>query len=100
MGKDMGCRVGEGGHSQREGPGAARRTGRRSPWRGTEVVVLGGPELSDFFRPEEAPKGSGQAWSGDQRPPAGSSWPRYRRLSLSSLPWPSAPAPQSPRLCT
>lgn len=43
MGKDMGCRVGEGGHSQREGPRAARRTGRRSPWWGTEVVALGGP---------------------------------------------------------
>lgn len=42
MGKDMGYRVGKGGHSQREGPGAARRTRRRSSCQGTEGGGPGG----------------------------------------------------------
>lgn len=96
MGKDMGCRVGKGGHSQCEGPGAARRTGRRSSCQGTEGGSPGGPELRDLLKPEEAPKGSGQALSRGQRPP---SWLHLAQAAVSQQPSPalgSCPAVPSP----
>ena len=96
MGKDMGCRVGKGvtasvkAQGQPGGPGGGHRV------RGQKVVALGGPELRDLLKPEEAPKGSGQALSRGQHPP---SWLHLAQAALSQQPSPalgSCPVVPSP----
>ena len=82
MGKDTGCRVGKGvtasvkAQGQPGGPGGGHRV------RGQKVVALGGPELRDLLKPEEAPKGSGQALSRGQHPP---SWLHLAQAALTVL---------------